>query len=309
MNPLKEIDILSLIVQGVAVPLINAVMDISGEKDRDYCVDETARLLSISSENINEFNLPTAMSSYGLLAFISRLSLLSLSCQVMGSFYSQSGEMPRDADIKRIVSSVNSLLAMPGSLDCVRSGGMGLSYFNGYGPLLIVANGFSFGQDEGKLIQDVSKKIEVFVDEGIEKLSCDNTENRRQLLRSVLITLYCGAHSSEVRRIMALEDYQRDQEKSAQHLENTWRDFEIRAEMMMIIAQAMCSYDVPDIHAFKTMHEDGDLDFLDSDNLFINEDKDEADFEGKMIFYKRDAANQAGPVKAEKDPMSFYKAK
>lgn len=298
---MKHTDIVSLVLHGVALPLINAVVNGRHGADEETAIDHVSDLLMKASECVRQIDQESALSEKPLTHLNERMDLLATCCHILANDYVQKEELPSEHDLKRHVSSLNALLmARHAGQDHRQKAQSGLrfAYLEGYAPLIEAVHGFSFGQAENKMIQDVSQKIEETTRSiALKAYGEAAPQSAQHHIRSVLIALYSACHNKEVRRILALNDYQRDNEQNVAQMQTIWRDFNLRQDMLAVIAETMRAENIPkrdDVELLDELLEE-----------FLNDEEDDEPID----FYKAPANQDSDDDSARggKSPMAFYK--
>lgn len=303
---MRHTDIVSLVLHGVALPLVSAVVSGPNGRDEDRAIDDASELLSRASEAVRQIDQESALLEKPLSDLDDRMDLLAACCHILANDYIQNSALPDETDLQRHVKSLNALLmarhAAVGD-DMSRESGLRMAYLEGYAPLIEAVHSFSFGQSEEKMIQSVSKRIEEAADSITQKVYGDNVNNfAKHHIRSALIALYATCHSKEVKRILSLGDHQKDSETNEKQVEAVWADFELHKEMISIIAETMRKENIPkrddlefdelgdiDIDAFidQNMMIEEPIDFYaDPSNDDSKDDEDEGKTSGPMTFFK-----------------------
>ncbi len=308
---MKHSDIVSLVLHGVALPLVSAVVNGSHGRDEDKAIDDVSELLTRASEAVKQIDEESALSESPLIDLNDRMDLLAACCNILANDYMQNDALPSELDLKRHVSSLNALLATRSSTktnDQESQSGLRFSYLEGYAPLIKAVNGFSFGQAESKMIQQVSQYIEDAARAITQNVYGDKaTPFAQHHIRSALIALYAACHTKEVSRIMALGDHQRDNESNDAQLKMIWTDFELHKQMIAVIAETMRAENIPKrddieiegitLETFQNLLEEPDISFDDPIDFYLDPTNDDAPPDSES-----DDTEKRGP-------MTFFKSK
>jgi len=174
----------------------------------------------------------------------------------MAGQYLLSGQVPGDADIKRLTTSMQAVLTFadnftpaadstlriqnsePGASPADES----LIYvqtLNTFAPVFQVVNDYAFGKPEAKVIQEIATRIWAKASEMRGELFGSDmpvkTKHQTDLvLMKLLCGLYASCHNAEVRRLMSLSDQARTGTKVS--MDPVWVAFDKQASMAMIVA-------------------------------------------------------------------------
>lgn len=299
---MKHADIVSLVLHGVALPLVTAVINSSSGQNEDQAIDHVSGLLTKASEAVRQIDEESALSEKPLNDLNDRMDLLAACCHILADDYLQHDALPSEAELKRHVDCINALLISRHTnieTDEKRENGLRLAYLEGYAPLIKAVHGFSFGQAESKMIQNVSQHIEDAADAITHKVYGTNVnEFAKHHIRSALIALYAACHTKEVHRIMKLGEHQRDNENNENQVKTIWTDFELHKEMISVIAETMRAENIPkrddvviEPKSFQDLLDPDDLDNHEPidfyrDAMNDEDDSDSGDQESPMAFFK-----------------------
>ncbi|MCK5383944.1 MAG: hypothetical protein KAJ29_00115 [Alphaproteobacteria bacterium] len=256
---MKRAELLTVIMHDIGLPVIEGVIQVALNEPEEKVIEDVTRLLRQTIDNADDIR--------GLLDLIEeeekdvsvRLNLATLSCHIIAAHYKRSGSLPTQAELKRTVGSVDKLLTFSENyIPMERLEGVfpenirGLSplsrtvanlvYLKYYVPLVDAVADFSYGQDEARMIQDVSEKLRTKASEithalmGTE-LSVAEQKSSELLILSSLIPLYCSCHIREKNRIMALDEDVRAEEDNKTQIENIWLLFEKRLSMLTVLGK------------------------------------------------------------------------
>jgi len=184
------------------------------------------------------------------------LSLAAFASPLMAGQYLLSGQVPGDADIKRLTTSMQAVLTFadnftpaadstlriqnsePGASPADES----LIYvqtLNAFAPVFQVVNDYAFGKPEAKVIQEIATRIWAKASEMRGELFGGDmpvkTKHQTDLvLMKLLCGLYASCHNAEVRRLMGLSEQSRTSTKVS--MDPVWIAFDKQASMAMIVA-------------------------------------------------------------------------
>lgn len=358
---MKRAELLSIIMHDIGLPVIQGIVEVAQDKPEEKVVEDVTQLLKKTIDNAEEIKSLLDLLEDEEKDVSVRLNLATLSCHVIASYYQKNKRLPTESELKRSVSSIDLLLTFSENyipmdrLDGVFPENLrGLSplsrtvanlvYLKFYVPLIDVVSEFSFGQTDTKMIQVVSEKLREKAMHLTNALMGDGISEHEQksselLILSSLIPLYCSCHNKEKERIMALDEKTRNKEKSETQIENIWKIFERRIEMLTLLAKHIMPshFTDKDIAAIENLFTDDtgfvDIESLESDiedfdNNAIEGDggkaysvkskskkksKGKESVEGPMAFYSSDSAEEAEDEDEDEDegassdaPMSFF---
>lgn len=180
-----------------------------------------------------------------------RLSMAAIATPLLANFYVQHKRIPEEADVNRIVKSLEAVIGFADKFIPAADGQSRLitidndiAFFDAtqailttaqaLTPALLVISDFSFGKSDTKLMQDVAAKLE-------EKATIlaggsDNKLGQILVLKS-LATIYAQCHSQEVEKMSANNN---NDNTTAPSIAPVWEAFEKRTMMM----QALVGMDV-----------------------------------------------------------------
>lgn len=305
---MKHSDIVSLVIHGVALPLINAVSNGQHGHDEDTVVEHVAELLTLASTTVALVDQESALQETPLVEVSARIDLLATCCQILARDYTQNNKVPSAEGLKRHAQSLNALLSAHG-MQAIHSGktqeGLKFAYLEGYGPMIEAVHNFSFTQNENKMITEVTQKVESFVEAVIQKVYSEAVqENVRFHIRSALLSFYGASHMCEVNRIVELNDYQRDREQSHTQIENIWTNFGLRQEMLSVIAYTMREDNIPKTDQSEEIElTDHELDEL------LGLEEEASNEEETLVQLNQQANDDNNEEDGDDSPMSFYKSK
>ncbi len=301
---MKHSDIVSLVLHGVALPLVSAVINGVHGRDEEKAIDDVSDLLTKASDTVKQIDEEISTSDKPLTDLNDRMDLLAACCNILANDYMQNDALPSETDLKRHASSLNALLvnrSLSAGNDQATQNGLRLAYLEGYAPLIKAVNGFSFGHAESKMIQQVSQYIEDSSQVITEKVYSDKaSEFARHHIRSALIALYAACHTKEVNRIMKLGVHERDGESNEKQVKTIWSDFELHKEMLAVIAETMRAENIP-------QRDDIEVDYVAYEDLLGQPD---IVVDDPIDFYKDPVNDDADSDSSdEESPMAFFKSK
>ena len=258
------------ILEKLGAPILAAVSEVCRREGGDSDKKEAERVAELLTKSVQAgIALGTAMDVKGSDAGADsqRLALTSLSAPMLSDIYATTGKMPSDADIRRLVASLQAALSFadnfaPSHENIGRLMGMNpkialldsmqieMQYINALIPAIKAINAFSFGQPENRLAQDVagrlSQRATVLRKSLVPESSGQPDEKLADIgILGALVFLYEAAHRAATEKLMAMNDS--DRAKAAQtpdgipSIETVWRSYE-KAEAVL---EAIGRYTAP----------------------------------------------------------------
>ena len=325
---MKRAELLTVIMHDIGLPVIEGVIQVALSEPEEKVIEDVTRLLRQTIDNADDIR--------GLLDLIEeeekdvsvRLNLATLSCHIIAAHYKRMGSLPTQAELKRTVCSVDQLLTFSENyIPMDRLEGVfpenirGLSplsrtvanlvYLKYYVPLVDVVADFSFGEEEPKMIQNVSEKLRTKATEITHALmgtalSVAEQKSSELLILSSLIPLYCSCHTREKQRIMALDEDVRAQEENKTQIENIWLLFEKRLSMLTVLAKHIMPdhFTDEDIAEIENLFTDGSglVDVGSAPDKPLSETADEASKETAMPSAEQTPAKETVPEENVEEP-------
>lgn len=240
----------------LGAPLMRAInthagsaTDESGQKDAQVIAALMSETVKISISVAQAMNLKPEDGDADAI----RVSLAALAGNLVADSYQQTGRLPGEADARRLSSSLESVLAFsdnfapaaehaqrlqtlnetPVFLDPMQAN---LYAMNALVPAIGAIAEFPFGQQETKLIQDVSAKLSERAKALREKLTeitgTAETKIAEMILLQSLSQIYASAHRAETARLKTLPEDARGGELS---LEPVWSVFDRQLAMLEVL--------------------------------------------------------------------------
>ena len=193
-----------------------------------------------------------------------RLALSGLSSPLIAGHYRNTGKVPGEQDVKRMVTALSAALTFadnfsPAAGNTTRlatlEAGMPpaddtqamIQCLQALTPIVLVIATYPFGRPEKKIVQDVTERLvqkaglmAVHLLPGAAPADLKLAE--LTLLRA-MAPLYCEAHKAETRRLMALDDNARNLAAQANGgvlpLDPVWQDFDRQIAMLGVLGQTL----------------------------------------------------------------------
>ena len=236
------------LLEKIGAPLAASIESVAheGEENDVEAAKTMAQLLGQAVQVSIALNNSLGITETEEQADSTRLALAAIAAPLLGDFYAQNGRVPEDQDIRRIVKSLEAVLAFADNFTPAAEGQSRLSTIDHKKPLfdktqtsLVVMQAltpaiqaiaeFPFGQSENKLIQEVAAKLQSYAGEieGTDKL------NELMVFKS-LVALYAECHRAETARLSTASD----EERGELSTDPIWDKFAARLEMIKVIAGA-----------------------------------------------------------------------
>jgi hypothetical protein len=234
------------LLEKIGAPLAASIESVAheGEENDVEAAKTMAQLLGQAVQVSIALNNSLGLSETEEQADSTRLALAAIAAPLLGDFYAQNSRVPADQDIKRIVKSLEAVLAFADNFTPAAEGQSRLSTIDHKKPLfdetqtsLVVMQALTpaiqaiaecpFGQSENKLVQDVAARLQSYAAdiEGSDKL------NELMVFKS-LAALYAECHRAETARLSSASD----EERGDLSTDPIWDKFAARLEMIKVIA-------------------------------------------------------------------------
>ena len=176
-----------------------------------------------------------------------RLALAALAAPLLADFYKQKEQVPEDQDIKRIIKSLESVVAFADNFSAAEEGKSRLTTIDHDAPLfdktqssLVVIQmmtpvlnavaDFSFGQSEPKLMQEIMARLEKEATD-IAKDAGLNDKLSELMVLKALAAIYAECHVSETQKLSNASPESEDA-RAELSLNPVWEAFGTRAAMV-----------------------------------------------------------------------------
>lgn len=250
------------VLEKIGAPLMAAVAEISGRatpesgSEASSASREAERLATLLTKSVQVgVGLSTAIDSRDPAGREDsvRLTLTGLAAGLVSGQYRNTGKIPEDAEIKRLVTALEAVLTFADHFTPAPANTAGLAsidplaadsaqseirYMACFIPVIVAVTGFSFGRQERLLLQEIAARLVEKSDVLKTSLGMkeDNAGAQSLPLLASLARLYAQCHEEETRRIAAPETTAGPSD-SARSLERIWGDFDRRAGMLEFLAR------------------------------------------------------------------------
>lgn len=263
MNPRSAY--LFQILEKIGAPLLAAADSRTGGADTQAEATLVAELLTRAVQAGVELATAMDIRESGPESESVRLALTSLAGPLVGGHYQNTGRVPTDAEITKLVTALSATLTFADNFSPAAGNTARLSALNtdtppvddtqvmmqclqSLTPLVQVIAAYPFGRPERKMVQDVTERLVRQAGTMALRL-LPGTNNPSDLKQAELVLvramapLYCAAHNSETRRVMALDENARNQAAQTSGgvmpLDTLWQDFDRQVAMLDILAQSL----------------------------------------------------------------------
>lgn len=183
-----------------------------------------------------------------------RLALAGLASNLISVHYKTNGKMPAEADIKRLTTALQAVLAFSENFSGDQSGAealktlqangspaspmqMTVQFIQAFVPVVNAVGSFSFGQPEQTMIMDVAQRLLGSATDLAASIPGARSEADKRAAElavlQALAQLYATSHRMEIARLMGLSDEQRqNQGANSGSIERIWQGFEARLGML-----------------------------------------------------------------------------
>jgi hypothetical protein len=249
------------LLEKLGAPLMRAVnarpsgADLSGQQDAQTIAALLSETVKISISLSQSMHLKQEDGDADAI----RVALASIAGGLVADSYEQTGRIPAEADARRISGALESVLAFSGNFAPAAEHAPRLQTLNGTAPfidpmqaelyamnalvpVIAAVAEFPFGQQETKLIQDISAKLSERAKSLREKLANISGEADAKMAELVILqslaNLYASAHRAETARLNTLSDEARG---GALSLDPVWSAFDRQLSMLQVLIGAVAS--------------------------------------------------------------------
>lgn len=253
------------ILEKLGAPLVSAVSEVSARNGGDDESREAARVAELLAKAVQvSISLAGAMDlkESGEQADAIRLALAALAGPLLAGFYRETGKVPGDNDIKRMIKALEAALSFSDNfapaadnaarLENIEPGMLladesqtSIRAVNALVPVVGAIAAFSFGRPETKLVQEVTDRLvgratslrEIFMPGAPEQAA-----KRAELgLLTALAAIYVECHKQETARLMGMDEQARTSAAEAAGgmlpMDPVWAAFDLRAGMIELIGK------------------------------------------------------------------------
>lgn len=252
------------VLERLGAPLLSAVCEAGARAGQpDAAPREAEQLAALLAKSVQaSLALAGAMAlkEKDSNADAGRLALTGLSAGLIGGQYRQTGRMPDEAEIKRLVTALEAVMTFadnftPAAENTLRLQGLEpgffpadenqihIQYLNAFVPVVGAVSAFSFGRQEKKLLQEVASRLcaqAASLREAAPGKSGDNKIAKQAELKILkgLAELYVQCHMAETQRLTAMDEASRAkaQVDGVLSLDPVWKAFDLRVSMLEMLA-------------------------------------------------------------------------
>ncbi len=186
-----------------------------------------------------------------------QVSLAAILSPVISNTYQLTGQVLKDEDIERITSSFETIRTFSNHFSSMPEGTerlenlpahkaphdktqLTLQNIMGIVPLINAVSAFPFGEDPNKLLKKIITRIQSEVDDiKKELISTESPQDNTSHIQifNTVIMMYSQCHFSEMARIMAMGDKER--EENSLSIDTVWIMFDQRMDMLKTLTHSI----------------------------------------------------------------------
>lgn len=195
-----------------------------------------------------------------------RLALAGLSSSLIAGHFRNTGQVPGEADVKRLVTALSAALTFADNfspaagnterLQALEAGvppkdetQVMIQCLQALTPVVVVIAAYPFGRPEQKMVQDVTERLVrqagLLAARLLPGANISDLKGVELVILRAMVPLYCEAHKAETRRLMALDDNARNQAAQANGgvlpLDPVWQEFDRQIAMLDVLGQTLLS--------------------------------------------------------------------
>lgn len=260
MNPRSAY--LLQILEKLGAPLLAAAEAHKGEGRTEAAV--VAELLARAVQSGVSLTTVMDIRETGSDAESIRLALAALSGPLVAGHYAQTGKVPAEADIQRLVTALSAALtfadnfapaagntarlaALEAGIPATDDTQVMIQCLQALTPVVVTIAGYSFGRPEKKMVQDVTERLSrqasSLAAQVVPDADASDLKFAELALLRAMVPLYCEAHRAETRRVLALDDTARQQAAQANGgvlpLDPLWTEFDRHLSLLMVLGQSL----------------------------------------------------------------------
>lgn len=193
-----------------------------------------------------------------------RLALAGLAGPLVAGHYRNSGKVPGEPEVKRLVTALSAALTFadnfsPAAGNTARLAALEagvppaddtqvmIQCLQALTPLVVAVSAYPFGRPEKKMVQDVTERLVQQAGNLAARLvpGVDEPDLKQMelVLLRAMVPLYCAAHQAEMQRVMKLDDNARQLAAQTNggvlSLEPVWQNFDKQVAMLDVLAQSL----------------------------------------------------------------------
>ncbi len=238
------------LLEKIGTPLVASIESVAGAAAEGVEIDTStilAQMLGQAVQSSISLSASVDMPPDEMAADSARLGLAALMASVLADFYRTHKRVPVEADIARMVKSMQSVAAFGENFSAAKDQASRLSLlgkdtliFDGLQvnlvtmqlmtPVMNAIAGFPFGQSETKLLQEVLDKLKNYA-QNIVNITGDASKLAEMMTLKSLAQIYAECHISETERLMKVSD----EARASVTIDSVW----IRFDKRLAMAEAM----------------------------------------------------------------------
>lgn len=259
-------------MEQIGGPLLASISEVSARDPASAAAHNHEELAQKDAQRIAELLSRSVQASIDMTNLIDlnpqdpqiesvRVAMAALGARLVARQYTQHGRVPAEAELKKSVSSLQSVLTFsdnfvpsPEAIARLHEMEQGIGLFDGHQltiryldsflPVVEAVGAFSFGQPEKKLVLDICQRLsqragelraQIFegrLDEDQKKL-CELS------FLDALCNIYASCHMAELSKMTASGSALPDETSAGAGLERIWQAFELRYAMICALAEKM----------------------------------------------------------------------
>lgn len=233
-------------------PLLQAVASVrnnkNGETTPQNDAEKTAALLSKTIQLSLDLGKDLELDAQTSQSDAVRVALAGITSPLIGNFYKSTQDLPSDADLEKILKSVQAVLIFAdkftlsdediGRVEQSHAGVFSdetqttVQYIHALTPMISAVSRFSFGQDPSALVQTIASKLGDRAEKLRQSIISGDLDpyQEKQAELTILRTLselYAACHIEQTEKMTNLQT-----DGAPLNAETTWDLFEIRASML-----------------------------------------------------------------------------
>ncbi len=250
------------ILEKIGSPLMHSVLQnlpASNQANLHAEAQKIAELLGRTVQTSIELGRIIDISKLGERGDSMRVALAAVAAPLIASIYRRNGAAPDEAALKRMTGALESVLSFSENfapdednitrLQELRAEGrptdhyqVYVQYMQAFIPVLDAISSFTFGQNESKLVMDVSSRLSAKASDIRQSLFGKVDPHLEKFvdlsILRVLADLYSACHMAETRRISGLSDEERT-EMGQMSLAPVWALFDERIALLEALSRSI----------------------------------------------------------------------
>jgi len=239
------------LLEKIGTPLVSAIESVSATQSEAVEADSSTILAQMLGQAVQMsigLSPSVEMPADEAEADSARLGLAALAASIIADFYRAHKRVPAEADIGRMVKSLQSVSAFGENFAAAKDQGSRLALLGQdtllfdvlqvnlvtmqlMTPVMNAIAEFPFGQVETKLLQDVLAKLQNYAQD-LLKVTNDTSKLSEMMVLKSLAQIYAECHAGEIDRLMKASD----EARASVTIDSVWARFEKRLGMAEVMA-------------------------------------------------------------------------